>query len=211
MADTKDLTIQQGKTFSLVLRWETEPVVRKAITAISLAFGAPRLSFATAHGLATGWRAYVSRAKGMVQINAANEPPRSPDFHPATVIDATTVEFNDINPVDDNGREWPAYTEGGFLCWNTPVDLTGYTARMKIKDKVGGTVLASTDALDTPKNVLAIAIDNTGKTITLSIPATATDDFTWKTGVYDIEMVSASGVVTVILSGKVTVTKEVTT
>lgn len=211
MADTKDLPILQGKTFSLPVRWENgDLVVRKQITAISLASGAPRMAVA-AHGLTAGWRTYVSRAKGMLQINSANIPPRSTDFHPATIIDAGTVEFNDIEPVDDNGREWPAYTDGGFLCWNAPVDLTGYTARMKIKDKVGGTVLASTDALDAPKNVLAIAIDNATKTITLSIPATATDDFTWKAGVYDLEMVSASGVVTAILSGKVSVTKEVTT
>lgn len=210
MADTQDLKITQGKTFSLVVRWETEPVIRKPITAISLASGAPRLSV-VAHGIPSGWRSYVTRVEGMKQINAANNPPRETDFHPATVVDAGTVELNDIDPVDDNGRVWSAYTSGGFLCWNTPVDLTGYTSRMKIKDKVGGTVLVSTDALDTPNNVLSIAIDNATKTITLSIPATATDDFAWKTGVYDLEMVSSSGVVTAILSGKVTVTKEVTT
>ena len=82
---------------------------------------------------------------------------------------------------------------------------------MKIKDKVGGTVLASTDVLDAPKNVLTIAIDSALKTITLSIAATDTDDFAWKTGVYDLEMVSASGAVTAVLTGKVSVTREVTT
>ena len=210
MADTKDLTIQQGKTFSLVLRWETEPVIRKPITAISLGSGAPRLSVAS-HGVPSGWRCYVTRVLGMTQLNAENSPPRSSDFHQITVIDTGTVELNDIDPVDANGREWPAYISGGFLCLNTPVDLTGYTARMKIKDKVGGTVLASTDGLDAPKNVLTIAVDNSGKTIALSIPATDTDDFAWKTGMYDLEMVSASGVVTTILSGKVAVSKEVTT
>lgn len=211
MAEPKDLTIQQGKTFSLPVRWENgDLVVRKPITAISLAFGAPRLTVAS-HGLQAGWRTYVTRCQGMKQINAADIPPRDNDYHPATVIDATTVELNDIDPVDDNGKEWPAYTEGGFLNWNAPVDLTGYTARMKIKDKVGGTVLASTDVLDAPKNVLTIAIDSALKTITLSIAATDTDDFAWKTGVYDLEMVSASEVVTAILTGKVSVTREVTT
>lgn len=210
MADTKDLTIQQGKTFSLVVRWETEPVIRKPITAISLDFGAPRLTV-VGHGAVAGWRTAATRVKGMAQINAKNYPPKPSDFQPVTVIDADTVEFNAVTPCDDNGKEWPAYTEGGFLEWNTPVDLTGYTARMKIKDKIGGNVLASTDVLDAPKNVLVITIDNAAKTITLSIPATSTDDFAWKTGVYDLEMVSASGVVTAILSGKVTVTKEVTT
>lgn len=211
MADTKDLTIQQGKTFSLPVRWENgDLVVRKPITAISLEFGAPRLTVAS-HGLQAGWRTYVTRCQGMKPINAADIPPRDNSYHPATVIDANTVELNDIDPVDANGKEWPAYTEGGFLNWNAPVDLTGYTARMKIKDKVGGTVLASTDVLDAPKNVLTITIDNTLKTITLSTAATDTDDFAWKTGVYDLEMVSASGAVTAILAGKVSVTREVTT
>ena len=40
MAVSKDLTIQQGKTFTLALRWETEPVVRKAISGISFDGGA---------------------------------------------------------------------------------------------------------------------------------------------------------------------------
>lgn len=210
MADTKELTITQGKTFTLPIRWGTEPVIRKSITAISLDSGAPRLSVA-AHGVPNGWEAYVTRAKGMPQINAVNNPPRKTDFKQVTVIDTGVVEFNSIDPVDDNGREWPAYTSGGFLCWNTPVDLTGYTPRMKIKGKVGGTVLASTEAGDSPLNVLTIAIDAASHTITLLIAATATDDFTWKSGVYDLEMVSADGVVTAILTGKVTVSKEVTT
>ena len=210
MADTRDIPITQGKTFSLVIRWESEPVIRKAITAISLASGAPRLSV-VGHGLTNGWRCAVTRAKGMPQINAQNYPLREADYHPATVIDNGTVEFNDVTPVDDNGKEWPAYVSGGFLEWYSPVDLTGQTARMKIKDKIGGTVLASTEPGDAPLNVLSIAIDNAAKTITLAIAATDTDDFAWKTGVYDLEMVSATGVVVAIMAGKVLVSKEVTT
>lgn len=210
MADTrKDLSIQQGKTFSLVIRWETEPIIFKPITAISLAAGAPRLTVA-GHGCPAGWRAAVTRVKGMKHINSSYTEEGAKDYNAVTVIDANTVEFNDLAPFDDNGNEWPAYTEGGFLQYNTPVDLTGYTSRMKIKDKIGGTVLASTEAGDTPLNVLAIAIDNATKTITLTIEATATDDFAWTKGVYDLEMISATGKVTAILSGKVSVTKEVT-
>lgn len=210
MASTKDLTIQQGKTFSLVIRWEAEPIIYKPITAISFAFGAPRLTVA-GHGCPAGWRAAVTRVKSPKQINAENNPPKASDYRAVTVIDANTVEFNDLAPFDDNGNEWPGYTEGGFLQYNTPVDITGYSARMKIKDKVGGTVLASTEAGDSPLNVLTITLDAANKTITLSIAATATDDFAWTKGVYDLEMVSPTGIVTTILSGKVSVTKEVTT
>lgn len=199
MAVQKDLTIQQGKTFALVLRWETEPIVYKAITAITLT--APARLTVTDHGAPDGWRVAVVSVKGMTEINAANTPPRSTDYTPVTVLDADTVELNEVNAAG-----FHAYTSGGYLQYNTPVDLTGYTARMAIKDKIGGTVLLS---LTTENN--GIVIDNAKKTITLTVEATATDDFTWTRGVYDLELISPAGVVTALITGRVSVTKEVTT
>lgn len=206
MAATKDLVIQQGRTFTLALRWETEPIVYKAITAITQT--APARLTVTSHGCPDGWRAAVTGVKGMSEINAEANNVKERDFHPVTVIDANTIEFNEV---DASG--YKAYTSGGFLQYNTPVDLTGYTGRMKIKDKVGGTVLLSTEAGDTPLDVIDIAIDTSAKTITLTIAASATDDITWGRGVYDLEMVSndLEPVITAILTGKVSVTKEVTT
>ena len=206
MAVQKDLAIQQGKTFALVLRWETEPVIYKPITAISQT--APVRLTVPGQGAPDGWRTAVVSVKGMTEINAKNDPPRGDDYHPVTVLDADTVEINEINASD-----FHAYVSGGYLRYNTPVDLTGYTGRMKIKDKVGGTVLLSTEAIDSPLDVIDIALDTTAKTITLTIAASATDDITWNRGVYDLEMVSsdAEPVVTAILTGKVSVTREVTT
>lgn len=205
MAATKDLTIQQGKTFTLALRWETDPIVRKAITGVSFAGGSPRIT-AVGHGAPDGWRCTLYGIKGPKQLNAANNPPRNDDYHAATVLDADTVEINDINPYDTQGNEWPAYVSGGFLQYNTPMDITGYTARLAVKDKIGGTVLLS---LTTENN--GIVIDNAKKTITLTVEATATDDFTWTRGVYDLELISPAGVVTALITGRVSVTKEVTT
>ena len=205
MAVSKDLTIQQGKTFTLVLRWETEPVIRKAITGISFAGGSPRIT-AAGHGVPDGWRCTLYGVKGPKQLNAENNPPRSDDYHAATVLDADTIELNEINPYDEQGNEWPAYVSGGFLQYNTPMDLTGYTARLAVKDKIGGTVLLS---LTTENG--GIAIDNVAKMITLTVEATATDDFVWTRGVYDLEMVSPTGVVTALISGRVSISKEVTT
>lgn len=205
MAASKDLTIQQGKTFTLALRWETDPIVRKAITGVSFAGGSPRIT-AVGHGAPDGWRCTLYGIKGPKQLNAASNPPRNDDYHAATVLDADTVELNDINPYDTQGNELPAYVSGGFLQYNTPMDLTGYTARLAVKDKIGGTVLLS---LTTENN--GIVIDNTKKTITLTVEATATDDFTWTRGVYDLELISPAGVVTALITGRVSVTKEVTT
>lgn len=201
----KDLEILIGSTWDYVIRWGTTPIVRKPITAIDFTYGAPRLSVAT-HGLLDGWNVAVYGVKAPRQINAEHNPPEGDDYHPSTVIDAGVIELNDITPVGDNGQEWPAYTSGGFIQYDTPVDLTGYTARMSIKDTVGGTVLHSM----TTENG-GIDIDTAAKTITLTISAADTEAFTWKRGVYDLEMVSATGKVKRIVSGQISLSREVTT
>ncbi len=201
----KDLEILIGSTWGYVIRWGTTPIVRKPITAIDFSMGAPRLSVAS-HGLFDGWGIAVYGVKSPRQINAANNPPEGSDYHSATVIDTGTIELNDVTPVDENSQEWPAYTSGGFIQYDTPVDLTGYTARMSIKDKIGGAVLHS---LTTENG--GITIDTAAKTVLLSIPAATTEDFTWSRGVYDLEMVSATGKVTRIISGRIVLSREVTT
>ena len=40
MSKLRELLIQKGKTFTLPVRWETEPIIRKPITGISFASGA---------------------------------------------------------------------------------------------------------------------------------------------------------------------------
>ncbi len=184
----KEILIQKGKTFSLVIRWETEPIIRKAITGISLATGAPRLTV-NAHGAPDGWRGMPYAVEGMKPLNDIG-------YQSMTVIDANTIEFNSVTPVDDNGRVWSAYTSGGFLMFYTPQSLFGYTARIDIKDKIGGTVWASSDVADAPKDIIDIVVNDAAKTITLSIPATDTAALTAKKGVADLELVSAGGVVT---------------
>lgn len=201
MAVIKDLTISQGRTFSLALRWETAPVIYKAITGISQT--APVRITVPAHGIPDGWRVAITNVKGMTAINADANKINDRDYHQATVIDANTIEINDIN-----ASGFKEYLSGGYVQFNTPVTLTGFTARMAIKDKVGGTGFLSL----TTENA-GISLDEARRVITLNITAAATALFTWKSGVYDLEMVSpdATPVVTALLSGKVSVTKEVTT
>lgn len=205
MAKKQNLTILQGKTFKGILRWETEPIVRKAIAGFDVSTGCPRLTV-TGHGLPNGWRVAVYNVGQPKEINAANNPPLDDDYTPATVLDANTIELNRISAVD-----WKPYTSGGFLQWNTPHDLASYTVRMKIKNRVGGTVLASTEAADAPLNVITMAVDNSAKTITRTIDADDTAAFAFKTGVYDVEAVSPSGEVTLLFYGSVTISQEVTT
>lgn len=199
MATSQDLKIVKGKTFPKVVRWEAEPIVYKPITGIAQT--APVRITCPSHGALAGWRAAVTNVKGMVEINGEPNAMRDRDYHPVTVVDPDTLEFNDVNAAG-----FKPYISGGYLQYNTPVDLTGFTARMAIKDKVGGTVLLS---LTTENG--GIVIDTVLHTITLNISAADTAGFTWKRGLYDLELVSATGVVTALLYGSVTVSDEITT
>lgn len=209
----KEILIEKGKTFSLEVRWGVEPWVYRPITGISLASGAPRLTV-PAHGMPDKWKAAVIRVVGMKQINALNSPPEESDFHEGLVIDADTVEFNDM---DSTG--FSPYTSGGFLVFKTPQNLAGYTASMDVKDKVDGTVLISSEAENTPLDVVAIDIDEAAYVTTLTIAAEDAAALAFKKGVTDLEMVGPTGIVTKLklCEGKeedpdpVRVTGEVTT
>jgi hypothetical protein len=194
-----NLTIRQGSTFLFVFRWETTPIVYKPITAIA-AQAAVRIT-ATGHGLTDGWRAAVVSVVGMTEINAAHTPPRESEYFPVTVIDANTVEINKIN-----ASGFTPYESGGYLQFNTPASLVGLTARMQVKNRVGGTELLLLETLNG-----RITVDDASKTITLLLDATDTEALAFTKGVYDLELVSPGGSVVAIATGSFTVTKEVTT
>jgi len=195
----QNLVITQGKTFEQFVRWESEPFLFTPILAISNT--APVRITTGVHGIPDGWRVAVVDAGGLTELNAANNPPKASDFRKATVPDTTHIEFNPLSAV-----EYGTFSAGGYLQWYTPHDLAGYTARLAIKNKAGGTVLLSL----TTENV-GIVLDASAKTIKLFISAIGTAALTWKTGVYDLELVSPAGVVTALLTGSVSVTPEITT
>ena len=196
---SQDLEIIEGSTFTRVVRWESNPLVYKAITGITKA--GPVAITAVGHGLTEGWRSAVVSAGGMRQINAKSMPPRESEFHVVSITSSSVITFNEVN-----SQDYTAYTSGGSLVYWTPHDLASYTARMQVR---------STDASDTVLLSLTtenagIALDDTAKTITLTITATATAALTFTEGVYDLELVSSGGVVTKILRGTITVSQEVT-
>lgn len=195
----QDITIQKGKTFSLVLRWEAKPFVYKTITGITKA--APAVVTAVGHGLPDGWRCAVVSAGGMTEINAENFPPKASEFRKGTVLTVDTVELNDVNSI-----EYTAFTSGGALMYYTPVDLSGFTARLQVRtsDTATGTPLLD---IDTDSEIV---LDNTAKTITITLTAAVTAALDFSTGVYDLEMVSGAGVVTQLIKGNVVVQEEVT-
>jgi hypothetical protein len=85
-------------------------------------------------------------------------------------------------------------------------NLTGFTARMHIRGAIDD---ADPIIILTTENG-RIALGGVAGTITLTISATDTAAITDESGVYDLELVSGSGVVKRLLQGNIVVTKEVT-
>ena len=155
-------------------------------------YPAPAVVTAVGHGVVAGWQVAVVSAKGMTQINASRFPPSGTDWHPAAILTADTLQLADVNSAD-----YAAYLSGGFLVYNTPVTLTGMTARLIIRDApVTGNILV------TLTEISGITLDNTAKTIT---PKLATAALTWTVGYYDLELTDSLGVVTQLLTGTISI------
>jgi hypothetical protein len=186
-----NLKVYQGSTFRETLRWESALKVYAPITNISKT--APMVVTAANHGVPVGWRVKINGALGMKEANTT-------EYITASEVSTTAVTFNSINSL-----AFSTYTGGGVLEYNEPVDLTGYTARMQIREKVTSETVLETLTTSNGK----ILINNTAKTISMILSAATTEAYTWKTGVYSLEM-EKDGVVVPLLYGSVAVEREVT-
>ena len=187
-----NLKVYQGSTFKQVLRWESATKVYVPISQITKS--APITIVTSApHGLPIGWRARVTNAGGMKEINAL-------DYNVVTDTTIDTITFNQINSIG-----FTTYTSGGILEYNAPVELVGYTARMQIREKLTSDTVIYTL---TTENA-GIVFDNDLKTITLYIPDEATAEFNFSQAVYSLEFVYGDEVIP-FAGGNVSLQKEVT-
>lgn len=88
-----------------------------------------------------------------------------------------------------------------------PVNLTGYAARMKLKDTYGGTTLVSLTDSD------GITLGGSAGTVAITISDALTSSIggtDHTRGVYDLEVESSGGVVTRLLEGRWVCSPEVT-
>lgn len=188
--------IYQGATFEQVLRWESETKVYVPITNITKS--APvNINVSDATKLPPiGWRVRVTNVSGMKEMNMSGD-----NYELLTGVDGNTVTLNQINSL-----AYTTYTSGGVLEYNSPVSLAGYTARMQIKAKAKDATPLVT--LTTENG--GILLDNTLKTITLNISASSTAGLDFTQAVYDLELVSGSGVVKRFAEGSISLKQEIT-
>lgn len=187
--------VYQGSTFQEIYRWESETKVYATISGISKA--APCvITTQSAHNLPTGWRFRVTGAGGMKEINTSADT-----YYLATAASGTTIEINSVNSLG-----YTTYTSGGVVEYNQPVDLTGFTARMQIRSEIESTTVIHSATTENG----GIIINQGLKTIQLLIPAATTQNFTFDTAVYSVELVSSSQVVYPFIIGNLTLVKEVT-
>lgn len=193
LATKLNLKMAQGATFNEVIRWESSKIVYKTITNITQA--APTIVTAVGHGAPDGWRVKITNVGGMKEINSTDT------YHIATKKTVDTIELNDTNSI-----AFTTYTSGGVLQYNSPVDLTGYTARMQIRAKITDT--AFIDEYTTVNGKLVLDLTNSG--IVINVDAVTTAAYSFTSAVYSLEMVSAGGVVTPLVTGTLTLIPEVT-
>lgn len=169
--------IYQGGTFKQELRWESGTKEYVNITGISKT--APVVITAPNHNIPPGWRVKVSNVLGMKEINTDT-------YYKATVQSSSLIELNDVVSLN-----YTAYTGGGVLEYNVPVDLTGYSAKLVVADSVSST----TPLYETTSQEGGVIINNQNSTITMTIPATATKDFTFSKALYELNLIIGNEVI----------------
>ena len=186
--------VYQGSTFRETLRWES--ATKNYLPIVNITKTAPVVvtTGGTPTGLPIGWRAKISGVGGMKEINTGDS------YLTVTSKNGDAITFNEINATG-----YTTYTTGGILEYNTPVNLTGYTARMQIRPTVDSATVLTT--LTTENG--GITINTIDASITLNISATETAAYTWQTAVYGLELVIGTDVVP-FANGTLTLVKEVT-
>jgi hypothetical protein len=177
-----DLTIYQGADWAITLTWK---LAELTISAVSAGIN-PTITTTAAHGLSPGQTVVIADVLGATGVNGTQTVLATPTTTTFTVTDGAPG----------------TYTSGGTV---TPVtNLTGYTARMQVRDQQNGAELLELTDGD------GITLGGAAGTIALALDAAATEELEWTWGRYDLELVSGGGSVTRLLRGKATVDSETT-
>ncbi len=179
-----DLPIIPGATLQQPLLLMQPTYTYKPITAIQQT--APLKMTVPGHGLPGEWMTWC---EGVQQGQGLNLDKATAVGRMTRVVDADTVEFNDIN-----GLQLKA--SGGVLVFQLPVDLTGMVPRVEIRgDGADPIVLTLGDGLN---------VTGLGQLLIVLTPE-QTAAITWTRGEWDLDLTYTDGRVERWLRGEVVV------
>lgn len=189
------LDIQQGATFSYIFHWYAGGKFMAPIEEIVT--GYPTIIKCTAHGLPTNSDTPVilSGIDGCEILNSADL-----GIEEMAYVDADTFSV----PQSTVGDIWKVGT--GEVTYHKPSIITGYTARMQIREKWHSVTFIH--ELTTENG--GITLTEEDASIELTITPADTVNFTFNHAVYDIEMIAPGGEITRIIEGTIINHKEVT-
>ncbi len=202
MATVEDFIITEGKTFKRRVRWQSTKHVYVPILSMTRA-GAVRAITELPHGIPEGERVAVISALGLTQLNAVNNPPKKEEYRRITVIDPTTIEFNEVS-----GASFSDYTSGGYLQYFEPMPILNTLPRWVVKDKIDGSLLIEATVANGK-----ITVDTANFWYLINIPSTELENLSWKKAVHELETADdgVPSVVYRVVSGKITVEPEIAT
>lgn len=179
-----DLPIIPGATLQQPLLLMQPTYTYKPITEIQQT--APLKMTVPGHGLPGEWMTWC---EGIQQGQSLNLDKATTVGRMTRVVDAATVEFNDIN-----GLQLKA--SGGVLVFQLPVDLTGMGARVEIRGEgADPIVLTLGDGL---------TVTGLGQLLIVLTPEQTTA-ITWTRGEWDLDLTYTDGRVERWLRGEVVV------
>lgn len=199
MAPEIPITITRGKTFEFGFLYAEDDLLYLPIT--GMPSKAPVRLTVVGHGVPEGWPVQVTCVKAPTELNTPED-----ESQVAKVVDVDTIELNALN-----AHCWKAFSGSGLVVFPKPVDLTGWSCRAQVRDKVGGNVLFSwhSDPGENPDGVAEV--DVAASQFVLHIDEATAAALTWKRGVYDVEAIAPGGeVYPVTAISTVTVADEVT-
>ena len=186
--------IYQGSTFQETYRWESETKVYVPIQTVQKS--APcQIATQLPHNLPQGWRFRVVGAGGMKEINSVGD-----SYYLSTAVTGTTIEINQVNSL-----QFSNYTTGGVIEFNQPVNLAGFQARMQIRETVDSPDIIHEATTENGQ----LVVDNAGKFIQVTMLGNVTQNFTFSTAVYSLELYNGNNVIPFI-AGNLTLKQEVT-
>lgn len=181
MAEIVPITITRGKTFEFGFLYAEDELLYLPITAMPST--APVRLTIVGHGVPDGWPVQVRCVKSPAELNSGED-----ESYIARVIDADTIELNAVN-----AHCWKAFSGSGLLVFNKPMQLTGWSCRAQVRDRVGGEVLFTwhSDPAESPDE--EIEVDLAHSAFVLKMDAATAAALEWKRGKYDVEAIAPGG------------------